>query len=219
MTGTSSPPEDYFRHNRVYAWSCVPPGSARVLDVGCGEGYALDWLRHSRGASWLEGIEIDAAAAQAAAGRVDRIHCGDAENLVAGLAPESFDAVLCLDSLEHMRDPWRVTRELVRCLRPGGTFVACLPNVRHWRVTWPLVLHGLWEYQDEGLLDRTHLRFFTRRSAAGLVEQAGLQIDSIAALGLEKGTRARRLARLSLGMLEPFLEFQYLITARKTGGR
>ena len=94
--------------------------------------------------------------------------------------------------------------------------MACLPNVRHWRVTWPLVLHGLSKYQDEGSLDRTPCGFSRAVRPQASWSRQGRRSTPLPPW-VSRGTRARRLARLSLGMLEPFLEFQYLITARKTG--
>jgi 2-polyprenyl-3-methyl-5-hydroxy-6-metoxy-1,4-benzoquinol methylase len=83
------------------------------------------------------------------------------------------------DVLEHLRDPWGALTDLVAVLRPGGWVVASVPNVRVFTVLLPLVRKGRFEYKEAGVLDRTHLRFFTRSSAIALVEGSGLAVESI----------------------------------------
>jgi len=126
------------------------------------------------------------------------------------IAPASLDVVLCLDVLEHLIDPWTTASRLARLLKPGGVLIASVPNVRHFRVVLPLLLRGRWEYQQSGLMDRTHLRFFTEHSATELLRQAGLCVDAVRKPGLDS-IQKRSAMLLSAGLLEPLLVFQYLI--------
>jgi 2-polyprenyl-3-methyl-5-hydroxy-6-metoxy-1,4-benzoquinol methylase len=80
------------------------------------------------------------------------------------LPEEAFDCIVCNDVLEHLITPWQVLGKLAILLKPGGHFVASIPNVQYWGVLKDLVFEGDWRYADEGVLDVTHLRFFTRRS-------------------------------------------------------
>src|SRR6185436_7844996 len=90
------------------------------------------------------------------------------------LAPASLDCIVCADVLEHLRDPERALRLLLRYLAPDGLLVASIPNVRHASVLLPLLVEGRFRYQDEGILDRTHLRFFTLHEIVELLTRAGL---------------------------------------------
>lgn len=88
----------------------------------------------------------------------------------------SFDCLVCNDVLEHLRDPWATLATLRRYLVPGGYLVASLPNVRFSEVVKDLLFGKRWEYQERGVLDRTHLRFFTESSSRSLAESAGFTV-------------------------------------------
>jgi len=97
-------------------------------------------------------------------------------------------------------------------LRPRGVVVASIPNVRHVSVTFPLLARGLWEYQDEGLLDQTHLRFFTRRSMETLFRSSGYEVERIEAINLSDG-KTGAILRLGGRWAEEFRAFQYVVVA------
>ena len=99
--------ERYFHHARREIEPLLPAHAGQVLEVGCGSGATLAWLKNSGRCTRTTGIEIYEAVAEQARARVDELHVGDAESLVAQtFIPESFDMVLCLDVLEHLVDPW-----------------------------------------------------------------------------------------------------------------
>jgi len=210
--------DDYFGNVRRDVLPLLPTSSARVLELGCGRGDTLAYLKREGRCEWAGGIELFPAAAAVARGRVDWLLEGDAERLDIGLAPASLDLVLCLDVLEHLVDPWTMMRRLAALLRPGGAVVASIPNVRNRRVLFPLLFRGSFEYANEGLLDRTHLRFFTRRSAVALLESAGLRVDLVRDTGLEPGSRTRMFDALTLSTLRPLFTVQYLVRAVKPEG-
>jgi O-antigen biosynthesis protein len=103
---------------------------------------------------------------------------GDVETLDLALPPGRFDAIVCGDILEHLRDPDQLLRQARTWLTPDGALVASIPNVRHHSVVRS-VLEGNWTYESSGLLDRTHLRFFTRREIEKLFFRAGFTIDEM----------------------------------------
>jgi O-antigen biosynthesis protein len=150
----------------------------RVLELGPASGYMSEILRE-RGCT-VVGIEIDAEMADQAARFCERVIVGDLDalDLEAELEEDHFDVIVAADVLEHLKDPLRLLKELRAFLSPGGYFVVSLPNVAHASVRLAL-LEGRFEYQDLGLLDRTHLHFFTHESIGQLFDEAELAMVEI----------------------------------------
>lgn len=168
--------DPYFTNPRSEMMTFVPPGAQRVLELGCGGGEFGAALKRS-GVREVVGIEYVAAAAELAQARLDRVLVADVERDALDLPAAAFDGLVCNDVLEHLVDPWAALKKLRAHLRPGAWVVVSLPNVRHHRVVRHLIWPGRWRYEDDGILDRTHLRFFTRESARQLVESAGFRIE------------------------------------------
>ena len=143
----------------------------RVLDVGCG--FATTSARIQSLGNEVTGIDSSPEIEAVAAKRIARVIHGDVTD--ADLGDERFDAIIFADVLEHLPWPVSVLRRYLRWLKPGGSVIISLPNVGLWSVRLAH-LFGRWNYDETGVLDRTHLRFFTRRSARWLIEQAGLEI-------------------------------------------
>jgi SAM-dependent methyltransferase len=219
------PDRSYYECARPEVLARVPTTARRVLDVGCGAGRLGEALK-ARQPAEVVGIELDPEAAAAARGRLDRVVCGDVERLGEDFGPAAFDAVVAGDVLEHLRDPAALLRKVRRWLKPGGRLVASVPNVGHHTVVRGL-LAGDWTYESAGLLDHTHLRFFTRRSFGELLARCGFAVeaaesvpgpgDAEAAAGARAG--AVHVGRLRLEGLPPeeaeeFFTYQYLVTAR-----
>jgi 2-polyprenyl-3-methyl-5-hydroxy-6-metoxy-1,4-benzoquinol methylase len=169
-------PVDMGRRNSVYSriigWST--PGS-RVLDVGCDTGNLGAAIK--RIGAWVEGLEIDPAAAGRAVEKLDRVYTGNIEDeeLLARL-DGPYDCVIFADVLEHIAAPERALEKVKRLLkRDTGVVVASLPNVANFRVRIGL-LFGRFEYTEIGILDRTHLRFFTKKTARELFTGAGFNV-------------------------------------------
>jgi 2-polyprenyl-3-methyl-5-hydroxy-6-metoxy-1,4-benzoquinol methylase len=148
-------------------------GNKTVLDVGCATGY-LGAELVDRGCT-VDGVESDVEAAAKAAAVLRRVVVGDLAvlDLEHELEGQRYDRIVCGDVLEHLAEPAPVLRRLVGLLAPGGSVVISIPNVSHGSIRLAL-LQGRWEYQDLGLLDRTHIRFFTRRTLLELLHGAGL---------------------------------------------
>jgi SAM-dependent methyltransferase len=169
----------YFGNARREIEPLLPDAIDTVLEIGCGAGATLEWIRETRGARHTTGVELTGPAAELARRRVDRVICGDVENMALDIAPASLDLILALDVLEHLRDPWAAVRKLHPLLKPGGAMISSIPNVGHYSVALPLLVKGRWDYVDEGLLDRTHLRFFVERTALELASCSGLRVDRV----------------------------------------
>ena len=185
-----------------------------VLDIGCGEGETGYELKRQGKAKEVICIELAEEAARNAKNKLDRVLVGDIEKLELPFAKEYFDYILMGDVLEHLIDPWSCLKRLKEYLKPGGSVIASIPNVNHWRVLNDLILHDRWEYIHAGTLDRTHLRFFTKKTIVRMFSEYGYKIIY---LGKNYSARldVRLFDRLTLRRLERFLAVQYVVIGRK----
>jgi 2-polyprenyl-3-methyl-5-hydroxy-6-metoxy-1,4-benzoquinol methylase len=210
--------EGYFSHARKEIASLLPAQCGRVLEIGCGSGATLGWLRQSQRTSHTVGVEIVEAAARDAQVNVDEVYCLDFEHDGLPSFGADFDVILCLDVLEHMVNPWGVVDRLVSGhLKPGGALVVSLPNVRHYSVVLPLLFQGRWTYEDAGLLDRTHLRFFTRETAVDLLTHAHLAPVRDRDAARDWSSRKGVFNILTGGIFRDLLTYQYCFAACKKG--
>jgi methionine biosynthesis protein MetW len=153
----------------------IEPNS-RVLDVGCGTGVITDTIRRQRAVSII-GIEPDAERAQRAVARGLDVHLGVlSPDFIQQQGP--FDYIVFADVLEHLPNPAEIVAMARGGLTPGGSVVASIPNVAHWFVRTDL-LRGRFDYQDCGIMDATHLRWFTRRTVREFFERLGFQITAL----------------------------------------
>lgn len=171
--------EGYFRLVRAEIAPLLPDRTERVLELGCGAGASMAWLRTIRTIGRAHGVELSADAAERARAVFDSVVVGDAEDPSIDLGEGPYDLVLTLDVLEHLADPWAVLRRLRERMAPDATLIASIPNMAHYSVALPLLLRGRFDYVAEGLLDRTHLRFFTRASVVALFEETSFAIRRI----------------------------------------
>jgi O-antigen biosynthesis protein len=172
-------PAQYYAFARPEVARLVPDTAVRILDVGCGAGWLGASLK-ARGNTEVVGIEINPAAAAEAATRLDRVCQVDLNGQDPLPFPLGyFDCLIFADVLEHLVEPGQVLRWLMRYLQPEGCVVISLPNVRHYSVVQDLLVNGQWIYATAGILDRTHLRFFTWESVLGLLREVGLRGDEV----------------------------------------
>lgn len=193
----------------------VPEAATTVLDVGCWRGGFGAALKAARPHVVVTGIEPFPDAAGQAATRLDRVIVGlYPEVLPAG---ERFDCIVFNDVLEHMADPWETLKVTSGRLNPGGRIVASLPNVRHWNVVWSLLRAGTWTYREEGILDRTHLRFFTRSSMVDLFASCGYRVERMEPVVQTVSGRMAKLVAALGRRTEEFRTKQYGVRARLAG--
>ncbi len=212
----SSKPDAYFSNARTEIQSLLPNCADRVLEVGCGSGATLRWMKETGRCKHAVGLELFEDAAQEARKYVDDVVCGNAEAIIAtAFECNHFDVILCLDVLEHMVDPWQFVDRAAMLLKPGGTLIASVPNVRHLAVVLPLVFGGRWRYGPKGVLDRTHLRFFTREGAIALLGRTPLGVDRWMRNMPPNPSKSRLLNQVTLGLLKDFLALQYLVSATR----
>jgi len=150
----------------------------RVLDVGCASGYQAHLLAEN--GCITTGIEVNENAAQIAREVCDRVHVADIERFKVSeiVAGESYDVVVFGDVLEHLINPLAVLEDVRNVLRPNGVVVASIPNIAHGAIRLAL-LRGDFDYQPLGILDDTHIRFFTFKTLNELFTKAGFEIEEI----------------------------------------
>ncbi|MCI4678832.1 methyltransferase domain-containing protein [Rhodoblastus acidophilus] len=169
-----TPAHDFFNGDLL---SFMPPDCNRVVEVGCSTGaLARAYLKVNSNCHYA-GVEIDPNYAEAARKICAEAVVGDVETMPGETFERLFacDCAVFGDTLEHLRDPWDVLRRIRPLLRPGGRVVACIPNAQHWSVQLRLAC-GLFRYEDAGLLDRTHLRWFTRITALEMFQSCGYRV-------------------------------------------
>lgn len=149
----------------------------RVLEVGCSVGHVTEHLVAA--GNTVVGVEIDPIAAEQARQIAERVHVLDLDvTPLSTIESDRFDVILLGDVLEHLRDPLATLRDLTTLLQPEGRLVVSVPHVGHIDVRL-MLLQGRWVYQQDGLLDRTHLRWFTRESLRELLANAGFVATEI----------------------------------------
>ena len=214
MAGGGGAFERYHCDPRADVLGLVPGGAGEILDLGCGGG-ALGQGLKARGAR-VTGVEKNPRAAAAARSRLDRVVEADLEGAELPFEEAEFDCILYCDILEHLRDPAALLASTRRFLRPGGRIVVSVPNVRFYPVIKELLFRGRWEYADAGVLDRTHLRFFTLRSIEDMLAGAGYRIERLERKNCA-APKMRSRNRLLCGMLDDLCTDRYLVVARRAG--
>ncbi|MZH06116.1 MAG: glycosyltransferase [Nitrospinae bacterium] len=218
-------PDSYFKNIRHDLIPLIPENANCILEVGCAEGLTGKELKRKHGV-FVAGIEMNSSAAEKARNVLDDVITGDIEKMDLPYGPSSFDCVIFADVLEHLVNPLVALNKVKEVLKDNGTVVMSIPNVQFYGVVHQLV-EGNWTYQKEGILDETHLRFFTFKEIQKLIEEAGLYIERIEETldpQYEKFSNdnhtALKFGRLSLDNLTPeeirrFFVFQYKIIAGK----
>lgn len=213
--GYGSNEEAYYQNIRVEIVPLLSGKYPAALEIGCGYGDTLCYLKKKGYVDWVAGIELNPEAAKNSSERLDFFLEGDVQSIPLPFEDNSIDLILCLDVLEHLVDPWSVLRKLHNLLKPGGVIICSIPNVRNFRVLLPLVIMGNWKYQKYGILDKTHLRFFTKKSSIQLIKHAGFKIDLIASTGLSRFDKYWWINLVTFNFFRQLFEFQYLVKGTK----
>lgn len=209
----SNKPRQYFAGARKRFIDDLPFNpAARLLEIGCGNGDTAAYAKLSGKCGYAAGVELCREAAEEAMNRMDHVVIGDVEQLELPFPPVHFDVLILSEVLEHLRDPWRVLHRLRAYLVPGARLHSGSPNVAHWSI--PLMLtHGRFDYNMVGILDKTHLRWFTPSTYRELFEDCGYRVEFVG-----PASPLRRKARvfdwLTRGRLQHLLHTQIYIRAR-----
>lgn len=206
------------------ALELIPEACSRLIEIGCSSGALAREFKKLHPAAHFVGVDIEADYADLA-----RRYCDEVLTMDIEAAEEAFfeshrdrDCWLFVDSLEHLRDPWHVLRRIRQVIPRHGSVVACVPNAQNWVVIANLCI-GEFNYADVGLYDRTHLRWFTRKSLTAMFSETGFIITEATSRVFDQGPKDKYLPvigemaraagvdpRVAMGDAVPF---QYVVRA------
>lgn len=188
-------------------------GSANVLEIGCGSGETgAAAIREGRCATYA-GIELAPQAAKVARSRLTEVFEGNVEHMDWPWPNAHFDAVLMSEVLEHLIDPWSVVKRVATVLKPNAAVLASSPNVSQMSVVKGL-LADRWELTDTGVMDRTHLRWFTQSTYVRMFEQANILVDSVGPMAAP-GPGSKLFNAITFGRFRHLTMRQICIVGRK----
>jgi 2-polyprenyl-3-methyl-5-hydroxy-6-metoxy-1,4-benzoquinol methylase len=212
MKNTDLEIDNYYSRQRAWPRHFNIRKNIKVLDVGCGTGVLGSFFKHEYDAK-VTGIEILEDCAKVARKTLDQVYCDNIEETDVLSNLSGFDYVVFSDSLEHLIDPEKTLINTQKVLKnEESSILVSVPNVRNFRVLVPLIFKGDWKYEDEGLLDKTHLRFFTRKSFLRALDDAGYKVTKIVVeLPLKSVSGLLNVA--TFGFFEGFLTSHYYVQA------
>ena len=215
----------YYKQEREEMLDFFPPFAGVVLEVGCGCGTFGKLLCEKKGAE-VWGIEMSESAGREAELYLTGVFIGSFENFwncrnkfsfnsfnkcKQSIFNMSFDFVVFNDVLEHLVDPWDVLQKCKLLLKPKGMIVASIPNVRYYKNIKKLLFQKDWEYVEQGILDRTHLRFFTKKSIFRMFKKSGFHICNLTGINKTKKLILRFLNKLMMNFIVDMLYVQFAV--------
>jgi len=217
MTDIDIKKDEYYAGRRDDLIEFIPEDARRILEVGCGMGLTGRAIKAQRKAHIeVTGIEIEPGPAEKAKANIDRVIVGNVETLELPFEREYFDCILYGDVLEHLLNPWGLLAKHEKFLKQSGCVIASIPNVAHYR-TIKMLRKKEWNYQGRGVLDKAHLRFFTKKSIKDMFEKAKLDIVKISYKTSASNVK-KFLNKIFFGALLDDITEQYIVVARKSTG-
>lgn len=176
--GYSCKPKDYFSGARKLFVDCLPINpEARLLEIGCGSGATAAYALATKKCGWCAGVELCSGPAAEASQHMNDVRIGDVEKIDLPYPAHSFDILIMSEVIEHLVDPWGMLRKMRLLLTNDAFVLAGSPNVAYRKVI-TMLLRGRWDYVEAGIMDRTHLRWFTPDTYKELFEDCGYTVLS-----------------------------------------
>jgi spore maturation protein CgeB len=175
--------DDYWQVNKLLV-KMIPKDARKILDVGCGSG-SFGMSLKENGIEEVVGLESSPELAKEAEQKLDQVIVGDLETISPPCPEGQFDCIIYRDSLQSLKEPWRVLSRHRKLLKEGGSLLGCFHNITYYPVIKNL-LSGRWKYEDEGVLDRKHLRFFTLEEAVRMLDNAGYEVSDVTGCAYEE---------------------------------
>jgi len=192
----------YFNNKRTVMLKYIPVKASKILEVGCGEGEFCHLLNRSDREIW--GVEINAEAAQKAINNCSRVLVGDINKIYDQLPKNYFDAIIFNDVLEHVYSPWDTIQLIKSMLSPSGVVITSIPNFRYIsNLITEILIEGEFRYKTEGgILDDTHIRFFTAKSIKRMFQEQGFEVLLNEGINPCKSWKEKLLITLTFGFLK-----------------
>ncbi|RZK46827.1 MAG: class I SAM-dependent methyltransferase, partial [Pedobacter sp.] len=206
----------YYSHTRFELLKFIPKGSQSVLDVGCASGNFGQMLKELYGCE-VWGIEPDEKSAILAQSKIDKVFHAPFTKEIDIPVDKRFDCIFFNDVLEHLAQPDEALRLATNYLADKGCIIASIPNLRFYPAMVSLLRHKDFQYLDAGVMDKTHLRFFTKKSMIRLFEESGYQIKTIEGINKHRFKYLTVVNLFFLNALEDMHFPQYAIVAGKDG--
>jgi len=180
--GSKAP--DYFINRRPEMLKFIPKNASKILEIGCGEGNFIEQLVSETTETW--GVEPDISSADIATTKIFKVLLGTLDQVLDELPENYFDVIVLNDVLEHLLEPWDDLKLLKSKLKDQGAVVTSIPNVRYSKNLFKMIFKRDWKYTEDLTLDRTHFRFFTKKSIKRMFRESGYQIESIKGINTTK---------------------------------
>ncbi len=187
-----------------------------ILEVGSGAGKTLMYIKKNMGAEFVTGIdfvELENSCQKNEA--IDQFFITNIEQALPPLKEKYYDTIIFPDVLEHLIDPWKVLNNFMPFLKDNGHIIISIPNFIEISNLLKLIINKSFDYQEEGIMDRTHLRFFALKDLMKLVHKTNLKpVKIVPTFELVKSARKRKfINKITFGLFTEYLTHQYIITA------
>lgn len=198
----------YFSNVRKEIFSLLPHYCENILDLGCGNGSTLAWIKEKGMCKNTYGIDISKECYEKK--NIDFYLNEDLEQSESFFKNIKFDIILILDVLEHLIDPDTFLKKVLNCLKKNGSIILCIPNIRHYSIFKNIFIKGDFHYTDSGILDKTHLRFYTKKSIIRFLANNNLTIKKTLKYPIDFPSKSKIFNMLTLKIFSDFLTQQYI---------
>jgi SAM-dependent methyltransferase len=209
----------YFSNPRIDLIELIPKGrDNKVLEIGAGSCDTLIEIKNLNLATEVVGVELmNLENSQQGNPLIDRLIIGNIENIELDLPENYFDVIICGDVLEHLIDPWATMSKLHKYLKTGGVIMISVPNIREYHILYKILILKDFRYSNNGILDRTHMRFFCRKNIISLLDKSLYRIVSVSSIfKLDKLRNTKKIIDWwTFGLIKDLLTAQYVVVATK----
>ncbi|MEK7432435.1 MAG: class I SAM-dependent methyltransferase [Cyanobacteriota bacterium] len=206
---------NYYKHERNEIIDSIPFPIKRVLDIGCGEGFFAEKIKNKFNAE-VWGIEINEKSSIISAKKIDKVLFGDINDMIDKLPKNYFDCIFFNDVLEHLVDPYSILLKIKENLYDKKSIIiSSIPNLRHYYVLKNLVINKNFDYVSDGILDKTHLRFFTKNSIIKMFEELDYKIIKIQGINPLRSRKFELLNFLLFNFIDDTRYLQFLSIVSK----
>ena len=207
--------DDYYQGTRPELLAYFPPTAKTALDVGCGEGwFGKSLIKNFDSEVW--GVDISEQSIAVAKNNLHNAFVADVTTNLDQLPDNFFDVIYFNDVLEHLIDPYTLLEKISGKLSAQGRVVASIPNIRHHKVLWSLLVKRDFKYERAGVMDETHMRWFTRKSMERMFKEAGYNDVSSHPISKTKSLRPLIMKIFTLGLIGSDINYpQFVISAQK----